>query len=196
MSTILDHYKSKLLTIVGLLLILSLAGTSAVAQTDEPGGSDRDEGSGQFDRWDESGLDPMANREVTLSPLYHFSGVLDLAGIRGTAIMCTNLDTLRTTLIEVKLYDYDSTLVDTATKYVGPLNTVTIESTPILYYDADVGMYADEVEQGYGLVSTEHSNVICTVQILDPIHDPPLWMESLPVYGRSSCCSFLPVILN
>jgi len=196
MLSFLKTQKSKLVITVLLLLILSLAGYSVIAQSDEPGTSEREQGNDQVDILNGSALDPLPDRESTLTPLYYFSGVLNLAGEKGTAIMCTNLDPLELTVIEVNLYDYDALLVDTESIIAGPLRTVTFESTPIAFYIADVIMNSDNVDQGYGLISTDHKNVICTVQIMDAVNNPPIWMESLPVYGQSSCCSFLPVILN
>jgi hypothetical protein len=196
MLSFLKTQKSKLVVTVLLLLILSLAGYSVIAQTDEPGPSEREVGNGQIDVLDETALDPLPDRESTLAPLYYFSGVLNFAGEKGTAIICTNLDSAESTLIEAKLFNYSGALVDTALVSINPLRTATFESTPIAFYIADVSMNSDNVEQGYGLISTDHKNVICTVQIMDAVNNPPIWMESLPVFGQSSCCSFLPVILN
>lgn len=179
--------KNKPIVIVIMLILLSLLTYSVIAQTDSPGDSEREEA---------QPVPLETDRDVTYIPLYHFAGVLSKSGSQGTAILCTNIDPLRTTLIQVKLYNYDNALIDTALVSVNPLRTVTFESTSIAIYIADVAMSSPDIEQGYGLISAEHKSVVCTVQVMDAAHNPPLWMESLPVYGQGSCCSFLPVILN
>lgn len=178
---------SKLLMTISLLLILSVITYSVIAQTDEPVDSERE---GVQD------APLVADRVVTLNPLYHFAGVLNAEGVEGTAIMCTNIDPTTSTVIEVKLFNYNGSQVDTASLDTAPLRTITFESTQILFFTADSLMDSPSIEQGYGLISTEHKNVVCTVQVMDPAHNPPLWIESLPLYGRGTCCSFLPVILN
>jgi len=132
-----------------------------------------------------------------LVPVYHFAGALNSStkGI-GTAIQCTNLNETDSIFIEVQLYDFNATLVDTASIEVTPLRTVTFESTQIMFYIADVGMFADNIEQGYGRILAENGNIVCTVQILDAINNPPTWFLNIPIYTKSGCGSYVPLILK
>jgi hypothetical protein len=96
----------------------------------------------------------------------------------------------------VQLFDWDAFDVFTASLTVMPFRTVTFESIPIAHYYADVFMNAGTVDQGYGRILTEHSNVICTVQTIDPNSSPPSWSFDLPVYTRGFGGAFLPAIMR
>lgn len=194
MVNFLKNSKSTLFCIACLLLMLSLVTFSVVAQAPEPEKSEREVS--ETDILNGSAETSNNDPNATLYPLYHFSGVLNNAGSWGTAIICTNIDPVNSTLIEVRLYQFNGNLIDTATILADHHRSVTFESTSISFYVADSLMHSDPIEQGYGLILTEHKNVICTVQVLDPINNPPAWMETLPVYSQAECGSFLPFILK
>jgi hypothetical protein len=133
------------------------------------------------------------------TPLYHFANALNdtiSAVPKGTAIMCTNVDETESTEIVVELYDYDGLSMYPGTVTIDPYETATFESTQIEFYSADVFMNAGFIEQGYGRILTQHRNVICTVQVLDPDNNPPTWIENVPVWGHSGWGSYLPMITN
>jgi hypothetical protein len=181
----------------GLILAGVFAGSAALAQRQEPAGAERAEGSEYVTTHIED-FAPEQLPELQAAgtvPLYHFAGVLNDAGVTGTAVQCTNVDAAASTLIEVQLFQYDASFVDTATINVGPLRTVTFESTSIAFYIADAAMSAATVEQGYGRILTEHSNVICTVQVMDSANSPPTWSMDIPLY-RQGYSNVLPAILR
>jgi hypothetical protein len=128
--------------------------------------------------------------------LYHFSGALNLDRSKATAIQCTNVDETQNTDIEVQLFQYNATSVYTSTTNVDSFETATFESSQVDFYAADVFMNAGFVEQGYGRILTEHKNVICTVQVLDPANSPPTWMQNIPVYMATSHNVYIPAILK
>jgi hypothetical protein len=131
-----------------------------------------------------------------VTPLYHFSGVLnDSVKERGTAVFCTNIDAVTDAQVEVQFYNWDAAQVDTGSFLVHPLRTATFESTTINFYVADVAMNAGLVDQGYGRILTSHSNVVCTVQVLDADGSPPAWSMDIPLY-RQGFGLFLPTVLK
>lgn len=187
--------------IVSLALVGVLVGHGALAQGVEPAGSERIEGeggkAGQI-----LGLTPeqlSVLQPPDRTPLYHFSGALSnsVATIqKATVVQCTNVDDTLPTQVEVQLFDYDALDVFTATISVGPLRTVTFESIPVAHYQADVFINASPVDQGYGRILTEHSNVICAVQTVDPTSSPPSWSFDIPLYRRGVGGAFLPLLMN
>lgn len=181
--------KRHIFMIVIVFVLLTIAGYSVIAQGSDNDNSERIENSlNQYI--------PLSDEtKATMIPVYHFAGVLN-SSTEGTAIQCTNLDETNSTIIEVQLYQYNATIVDTGTIIVAPLRTVTFESTPIDFYIADVAMNADPIEQGYGRILAEHGNIVCTVQILDAINNPPTWFLNIPIYTKSGCGSYVPLILK
>lgn len=134
-----------------------------------------------------------------LTPLYHFAGALSkdtTTPNKATVIQCTNVDDTDSAQIEVQLFDYDAQDVYTGTLDVAPLRTATFESIPVSFYLADLIMYAGTVDQGYGRILTEHSNIVCTVQTVDPTSSPPGWSFDIPVYTRGFGGAFLPSIMR
>jgi hypothetical protein len=190
--------KTRFYLISGLLLIACLWAYSAMAQTPDSDTSERDTTpEGRIDSVDRTNPDTLVMSEVVDEPLYYVTNVLNSASRRiGTAIMCTNVDPSLSTHVEVRLYNWDGVLVDAGSMIIEPLNTATFETTWIDFYVADVAMNSGDIIQGYGLILSEHSNLICSAQILDADNNPPLWMESIPVYGRTGFCSFMPLLLR
>jgi hypothetical protein len=192
------HLKAlALILLVAILLCGAAAMRGALAQAPEPALSERPGGtdpSVQVHHVTLAELPGVQAAEAT--PLYHFAGVLnDSVKERGTVVLCTNLDGAISTLIEVQLYNWDATHVDTGSIPVGPLETATFESTTINFYVADVAMNAGLVDQGYGRILTSHGNVVCTVQVLDADGSPPAWSMDIPLY-RQGFGLFLPTVLK
>ncbi len=177
--------------IIIIIFLLTIAGYSVLAQGSENGQSERIEN-------DFNQTIPINDEiKTSLVPVYHFAGVMNssMKGI-GTAIHCTNLNETDSTFIEVQLYDFNATLVQTASIEVSPLRTVTFESTQIMFYVADIIMSADNIDQGYGRILAENGNIVCTVQILDANHTPPTYFFNIPIYTKSGCGSYVPLILK
>jgi hypothetical protein len=190
-----------IILVASLILVGVFVGHAVLAQRSEPVANERVEGvggkTGQI-----LGLTPEqlpALQPPDRTPLYHFSGALSnnlTTPEKATVVQCTNVDDIDSTVVEVQLYDYDAQDVFTATISVGPFRTVTFESIPVAHYYADAFINAGAVDQGYGRILTEHSNVICTVQTIDPNNSPPNWSFDIPVYSRGFGGAFLPAIMK
>lgn len=118
--------------------------------------------------------------------LYHFAGGLNntmSAVKRATVVQCTNVDETESSEIEWQLFEYNATSVYTGTVTVDPLETATFESASVAFYAADVVMGAGFMEQGYGRILTEHKDIICAAQTVDPDNVPPAWGFDLPLYA-------------
>jgi hypothetical protein len=115
---------------------------------------------------------------------------------QATVVQCTNVDETEPTEVEVQLFQYNATSVYTGTVTADPLDTATFESSQVPFYTADTFMSAGEVEQGYGRILTEHRNVICTVQTVDPENSPPTWAFDLPLYAGPISRHFFPVTVK
>ena len=187
--------KSRLFVLAGIIVLLSLAGYSVIAQTEGPAGNELEEV--QVLRAEDGNLTAVPDRSVTYKPLYYFSGLLTQPGVKGTSIACTNIDPTNSIEMEVILYSHDGSWFVITWPTLTPLRTYRIESTQIPFHTEDNNLNSGwTVNQGFGKISANSKNLICTVQVLDAAQNPPRWMESLPIYGQGSCCSFLPVILN
>ncbi|MFO7696492.1 MAG: hypothetical protein R6X16_04970 [Anaerolineae bacterium] len=192
------HLKAlALILLVAILLHGAAAMRGALAQAPEGVLSERPEGTGPSVQVHHVTLEELPGVQAAgVTPLYHFAGVLnDSVKERGTVVFCTNLDAVTQATVEVQLYNWDATHVDTGSIFVGPLETATFESTTINFYMADVAMNAGLVEQGYGRILTSHSNVVCTVQVLDADGSPPAWSMDIPLY-RQGFGLFLPTVLK
>jgi hypothetical protein len=189
------------LLVASLVLVGVFVGHGVLAQRPELVADDRVEGAGGK-TGQILGLTPEqlpALQPPDRTPLYHFAGALNNDSTtpeKATVVQCTNVDQADATVVEVQLYDWDALDVFTATVYAGPFRTVTFESIPIAHYYADVFISAGTVDQGYGRILTEHSNVICTVQTLDPGNSPPNWSFDIPVYSQGFGGAFLPAIMK
>jgi hypothetical protein len=190
-----------ILLVASLLLVGVFIGYGVLAQGSEPVANERvEDGGGKTGQI--LGLTPEqlpALQPPDLTPLYHFAGALSnemTTPKKATVVQCTNVHDTISTMIEVQLFDYDAADVFTATTRVSPLGSATFESIPVAHYFADVIMYADAVDQGYGRILAEHSKVICTVQTIDPSSSPPNWSFDIPVYTRAFGGAFLPAIMR
>jgi len=190
-----------ILLVASTVLVVLFTVQGARAQDSGRAASDRAEG-GEGMRGEIRGLTAEqlpALQPPDLTELYHFAGALndDVSAVsKATVIQCTNLDDVAPTRIEVQLFTYNATDVYTGTTSVNPLHTATFESSQVPFYLADVFMAAGLLEQGYGRILTEHSNVVCTVQTVDPTTDPPNWSFDIPVYSRGFGGALLPMILR
>jgi hypothetical protein len=190
-----------LVLVIGLVAAGVFVGHGVFAQGGESATNERVEGTagktGQILGLTAEQLPALQPPDLT--PLYHFAGALNKDTVtpnKATVVQCTNVDDTASTQVEVQLFDYDAGDVFTGTLNVAPLRTATFESIPVSFYLADLIMYAGTVDQGYGRILTEHSNVVCTVQTVDPTSSPPSWSFDIPVYTRGFGGAFLPSIMR
>jgi hypothetical protein len=184
-----------------LVVVVVLIGRGVGAQGSNTPITDR---TGERDgkRGEIRGLTPdqlPALQPPELTVLYRFAGALNVdsgAVEKATVVQCTNIDDADSVQIEVQLFDYNALSVYTGTTSVDPFETATFESTQVEFYAADVFMNAGSVEQGYGRILTEHGNVVCSVQTVDPNNSPPTWSFDIPVYGQGLGGALLPTILK
>ena len=66
--------KSRLFVLAGIIVLLSLAGYSVIAQTEGPAGNELEEA--PVLRAEDGDLETIPDRSVTYKPLYYFSGLL------------------------------------------------------------------------------------------------------------------------
>lgn len=186
---------------VSLALFGLFAGYVVLAQGPASGPGERDEGNGgttgQILEPTSEQLKALQTEELT--PRFHFAGALNDTGTsspKATVVQCTNTDDAEDTTIEVQLFQYNASAVYTGTINVEPMKTATFESSQVVFYSADVFLDAGFVEQGYGRILTEHANVICTVQTVDPENSPPTWSFDIPVYVGPFHNGFLPAVIK
>lgn len=126
--------------------------------------------------------------------LYTFSGVTD-DGLQGgaerkeaTSIHCTNFDSSETAEVEVQVYQWNGTDVYTGTVNLLAKQTVTFstQNTTIFFDDILLGGNpgTSAIFQGSGRVLSNHPNVICTAQTIDPLNNPPNFATSLQLFRR------------
>ena len=129
-----------------------------------------------------------------LSVLYRFSGVTD-DGEQGsgnrkeaTSIHCTNLNTTNTQ-VEVQLFQWNGTDVYTGTVTMPPNRSFTFSTQNTTIYFDDVLLGGSPgtpaIFQGSGRVLSNNPNVICTVQVLDPLNYPPVFMDKLTLHNSN-----------
>jgi len=139
------------------------------------------------DAW--TALSPAAD----LVEIYRFSGVSD-DGEQGsasrreaTSIHCTNVSASDNE-VEVQVYQWNGTDVFTGTVTMPPNRTFTFstQNTTIYFDDVILGGVpgTEAIFQGSGVVLAESSQVVCSVQVLDPLNYPPVFAVSLEVYKR------------
>lgn len=120
--------------------------------------------------------------------VYQFAGAINNTTstvTRATVVQCTNTGDTSTQL-QVILYEYNATSAYCGSVNIDPLDTATFESSPVDFYSADVLMGAGSVEQGLGQIRAEISDIICTVQVVDPDNTPPGWGFDIPLHRVAS----------
>jgi hypothetical protein len=122
---------------------------------------------------------------------YTFSGVTDdgekgsSARKEATSILCTNLAASATT-IEVHVYNWNGSEVGmgSVTAQANSSYTFSTQNTTIYFDDVILGDGGGTpaIFQGSGQVWTDQANVVCTVEVLDPLGYPPVFMEKLTMF--------------
>lgn len=190
---------------VGLILLLLISVLTAAGQ--EGSGKPQAEGTagngGQFvpeaaavRPWaeGEAGLAaPDESPQISLNLVYIFSGVTD-DGAKGaatrkeaTSILCTNT-AATTTLIEVRLYQWDGSQVGIGSIGAIPNATYTFSTQNTTIYFDDVLLDPSggtaAIFQGSGQVWADQAGVICTAEVLDPLNYPPTFVSALELFRR------------
>jgi hypothetical protein len=105
---------------------------------------------------------------------FQVSGITD-DGAKGagtakeaTSITCTNTGST-TTGLQVKLYQYNGTLLHTTTINAVAQNTYTISTQQTALYFDDVYLDSDGIYQGSARILSDSPAIICTAQVLDPL---------------------------
>jgi hypothetical protein len=188
---------SALLLALGLTFVVE---TNAQEPTAEPR---EEEPSGEID-----GLGLKDPPPTGFSVLYMFTGVANdntpPNNNRATVVHCTNFGSTATTLgIEFFLSTGGGT---PNSPYINTLaaNQTRTYSTQSTFFGGEVPLDSGVIEQGSGRVLfKEHSNVICTAQVLQPGNDiTPTFMVKLPLFDSNGNPIggggpvFLPVILK
>jgi len=128
-----------------------------------------------------------------MSTLYRFSGATD-DGEQGsgnrkeaTSVLCTNIDSTQNAQVEVQIFQWNGTDVFTGTVNMPPNNSFTFstQNTEIYFEDVIIGgnLGTPAIFQGSGRILSSHANVICTVEVLDPLNYPPIFMDKLTLYN-------------
>ncbi len=126
---------------------------------------------------------PLAGYSV----LYMFTGVInDPSAREATAVHCTNFGA---NPVDVRVEVWNTEPGDTysRTLTIDPGWTQTFGTQPIIGFPANnddiLSPAPGGIYQGSGRVLTkQHSNVICTAQVLDPFNDPPVFSSNLYMY--------------
>lgn len=136
---------------------------------------------------------PPAGMDSERSLLYRFTGVTDdgeqgsAARSEATTVHCTNAGATSTE-VEVQLWQWNGTEVYTATAVLAPNRTITFSSqnTEIYFEDVFIGGEGGtgEIFQGSGQIFSNHREIICTAQALDPLNKRPQFMVRLPLFDR------------
>jgi pyruvate/2-oxoglutarate dehydrogenase complex dihydrolipoamide dehydrogenase (E3) component len=125
--------------------------------------------------------------------VYRFSGVSD-DGLQGdasrkeaTSIHCTNVSAANNQ-VEVQLYQWNGTDVFTGTANIPPNGTLTFSTQNTTIYFDDVLLGGSPgttaIFQGSGVILAESSQIVCSVQVLDPLTYPPIFAVGLEIYKR------------
>ena len=131
---------------------------------------------------------------IVLSDLlvrYRFSGVTD-DGEQGsanrkeaTSIHCTNTGSTNNA-VEVIVYQWNGTDIFTGTVNMPPMRTFTFstQNTTIYFDDVLLGGSpgTDAIFQGSGVILSEHPSVVCTVEVLDPLGYPPVFVSAVELF--------------
>jgi hypothetical protein len=118
---------------------------------------------------------------------YTFSGVTD-DGAQGasdrkeaTSIHCTNLSRAANQ-VEVQIFQWSGALVYTSTVGIASYGSMTFSTQNTTIYFDDVVLNTDAIFQGSGRILSSSPRIICTVQVLDPLGYPPVFMDKLALY--------------
>lgn len=167
---------STLLVTLGYILLPQAALSESATEQASPRGEslERLAGASRGDA-----CDPLLPQIV-----YEFAGAINNTAStvnRATVVQCTNRGTTSAE-IQVVLYQYNVTSQYCGNATADPLETVTFESSSVQFYAADVIMGAGSVEQGLGQIRSNITDLICTVQAVDPENIPPNWGFDIPLY--------------
>jgi hypothetical protein len=173
------------IVVLTLLAVLALTATWAVYAQDggDRKGEDQDAGTGV----EGQGLNDPPPAGMTV--LYTFTGARTrtAAGEQvATVVHCSNYGTEAATT-RVEIYDWNDSASATFSGQIsiGSNRTRTFATANTQIYDEDVIMtqpVANTINQGSGRVMSTKRTLICTAQVLDPMHAQPYFMINLDLY--------------
>lgn len=129
--------------------------------------------------------------DANLSVRYMFSGLTD-DGKKGaadrkeaTSILCTNTGSVNNQ-IYVELYQWSGAEIYTATITAPPMASYTFSTQNTTIYFDDIifgtGGGTDSIFQGSAIILSEKPTLVCTVEVLDPLNYPPIYVTALELY--------------
>lgn len=198
--------KKKLVVTLALSLVSMLVLVLAMAAYAQgPGGDGDKKGDIGSQGVGELGLnDPPP---AGFSVLYMFTGVVnDTASPsrEGTAVHCTNFSASSVD-VRVEVWEMNPTTTYSGTLTLSAGRTRTFATRHITSFPEDLILSPTlpSIFQGSGRVLTkQHSDVICTAQVLDPTNDPPVFVAKLALFDSSGnpigemSKTYLPIILK
>lgn len=137
--------------------------------------------------------EPIKPNSLGVEPVdlvFQFSGVTDdgeqgsVNRKRATAVICTNISGDFAS-IEVRFYNWNRADVYTATVDLSANQTGAWGTQNTEIYFEDVHLDTRGINQGSGEILSTDQEIICNVQILDPLNNPPVFMETLTLYDEN-----------
>jgi hypothetical protein len=149
-------------------------------------------GSSGTGRLSEAGSSGVA--AASLNILYRFSGATD-DGEQGsgsrreaTSVLCTNIDDTHNVQVEVQIIQWNGTDVYTGSVNMPPNRSYTYstQNTTIYFDDVILGGSpgTPAIYQGSGRILSSNPNVICTVEVLDPLNYPPVFVSAVELFKQ------------
>jgi len=119
--------------------------------------------------------------------LYVVSGVADdgAQGVNGkvsTAITCTNPANISMNLVIVYYNSNSAAAYSTGALVVASGTTLTFSTQPSEVFFDDYTANSNAIIQGFARIYASSPALICTALLLDPGHNPPVYMAKLPLH--------------
>ncbi|MFN8456278.1 MAG: hypothetical protein U0401_16685 [Anaerolineae bacterium] len=190
--------KKRLVVTVALASVLILVLLVAmVANAQEPYSSDESGEIGEFGLADP----PPAGMSV----VYMFTGVANhsnpVTRTIATSVHCSNFASTDIQ-VQLQLFGLNGATADTVAFTIPSNRTRTTSTQDTKIFREDFILNNAIIEQGSGRVLADKDQLICTAQLLDPVNNPPKFMNKLPLFdpfGNPISASrrvYLPLILK
>lgn len=131
---------------------------------------------------------------------YMFTGVInDTGGREATMVHCTNFNVNAVDVgVEVWNTNPTTTYSGTLTLEAGQTRTFSTQNITGFPQDLILAPAPANIFQGSGRVLTkQHTDVICTAQVIDPTNDPPIFVSQLTLFSPNGTSNiFMPAISN
>ena len=132
-----------------------------------------------------SGIAPRCVEAAAAVPLYLVSGVAD-STTAATVVHCSNLSSSLVT-VWFEIYGPTGTEVCGVGAFAAAGSTVTIATRDTqLFVETGTCEFLPLIAKGLGRIGLDHpANVVCTVQLVDPAHATPLYLDRLSLYDEN-----------